>query len=254
MSDWPLAMQLWTVREELARDATATFRTLHALGYRYVEVAAMDDTPVDEIVSMLNDAGLAAMGVHIPLATVTLDTVGAIAHAKALGVSYASVPWIGPEGCIGRDAWVAAARAMNTAGQAFHAADITLCYHHHGHEFDRVNGEYIFDVIMDNSAPGSLAAEIDTYWAQFGGVDPVELMHRYAGRCPLLHIKDMANDPARSFAEVGHGVLNWNAIFDTAKEIDVKWCVVEQDESMRGSLESARMSAEFLLGRAEFSC
>jgi sugar phosphate isomerase/epimerase len=254
MSDWPLAIQLWTVRDALAKDAAATFHTLHQLGYRYVEVAAMDDKSADEIVALLDDAGLAAMGAHIPLAKVTGETDAAIAHAQALGVSYAAVPWIGPEDCLGRDAWVAAARAMDTAGQAFRETGITLCYHHHGHEFDRVDGDYIFDVIMDNADPEHLAAEIDTYWAQFGGVDPIELMRRYAGRCPLLHIKDMANDPARSFAEVGHGVLDWDAIFDAATNIGVKWCVVEQDESTRGSLESAGMSAEFLLGRTEFSC
>jgi len=253
MSDWPLALQLWTVRNELARDAPATFRELHELGYRYVEVAAMDGTSAEEIVSMLGDVGLAAMGAHIPLPTITGDTDTAIAFAKTLGVSYAAVPWIGPDDCVGRDAWVAAASAMNAAGQAFRAEGITLCYHHHGHEFDRVDGDYIFDVIMDNSPPENLSAEIDTYWAQFGGVDPVELMRRYAGRCPLLHIKDMANDEQRSFAEVGHGVLDWDAIFNAAKEVGVKWCVVEQDESTRGALESARLSAEYLLGRAEFS-
>lgn len=253
MSDWPLAMQLWTVRDELARDAAATFRALYELGYRYVEVAAMDGTTPDQIASMLHDAGLAAMGAHIPLVTITGDTDTAIAYAKALDVSYAAVPWIGPDECVDRDAWATAARAMDTAGQAFRAAGITLCYHHHGHEFDRVDGDYIFNVIMDNSSAENLSAEIDTYWARFGGVDPVALMRRYAGRCPLLHIKDMANDERRSFAEVGHGVLDWNAIFDAAKEVGVKWCVVEQDESTRGSLESARLSAEFLLGRAEFS-
>ncbi len=130
---------------------------------------------------------------------------------------------------------------------------MTLCYHHHGHEFDRVDGEYIFDVIMDHSDPDHLAAEIDTYWAQYGGVDPVALIERYAGRCPLLHIKDMADDAPRSFAEVGRGVLDWNAILEAARKVSVKWCVVEQDESKHGSLESALMSAEYLLNRTEFS-
>ena len=253
MSDWPLALQLWTVRDELARDAAATFRTLHELGYRYVEVAALDGRSATEISSMLQDAGLKAMGAHIPLATVTGDTDAAIEFAKTLGVSHAAVPWIGPEECVGRKAWIAAARAMDTAGGAFREADITLCYHHHGHEFDRVDGDYIFDVIMENSDPQNLAAEIDTYWAKYGGVEPVELIQRYAGRCPLLHIKDMANDEQRSFAEVGHGALDWDAIFDAANAAGVQWCVVEQDESNRGPLESVRMSAEFVCARAEFT-
>lgn len=248
MFDWPLALQLWTVRDELAKDAPATFRALREMGYEYVEVAALP-LPADEIAGMLRDAGLAAMGAHIPLETVTGDTPAAIAYAKALDVAYAAVPWIGPEDCVGRQAWADAANAMDAAGQGFREAGITLCYHHHGHEFDRVDGEYIFDVIMNTADAQNLAAEIDTYWAQFGGVDPVELMGRYAGRCPLLHVKDMANDAQRSFAEVGHGVLDWDAIFRAAKEAGVHWCVVEQDESTRGSLESARLSAEYLKAR-----
>ena len=253
MPDWPLALQLWTVRDELARDAIATYRALHELGYRYVEVVAMEGTSPEDVQSMLSDAGLTAMGAHIPFPTITGDTNTAIAFAKTLGVSYAAVPWIGPDECQGRDAWVAATRAMDTAGAAFRADGITLCDHHHGHEFDRVDGDYIFDVIMDHASPEHLSAEIDTYWAQFGGVDPVALMQRYAGRCPLLHIKDMANNEQRAFAEVGHGTLDWDAIFDAAKAAGVKWCVVEQDESSRGPLESIRMSAEYLLGRPEFS-
>jgi sugar phosphate isomerase/epimerase len=248
MFDWPLALQVWTVRDELAKDAPAAFRSLRGMGYEYVEVAALP-APAEEIAEMLRDAGLAALGAHIPLGTVTGDTDAAIAYAKALDVSYAAVPWIGPDDCKGRDAWVAAARSMDIAGEAFREAGITLCYHHHGHEFDRVDGDYIFDVIMDTAAAENLAGELDTYWAQFGGVDPVELIRRYAGRCPLLHIKDMANDAERSFAEVGHGVLDWDAIFSAAKDSGVQWCVVEQDESMRGSLESARLSAEYLKAR-----
>jgi sugar phosphate isomerase/epimerase len=246
MFDWPLAMQLWTVRDELAKDAPATFRALHALGYRHVEVASMDGVAPEDIDAMLRDAGLGALGAHIPFDTVTGDTSAAIAYAQALGVSYAAVPWIGPHDCEGREGWAAAARAMDAAGEAFRAAGITLCYHHHGHEFERVNGDFIFDVIMQTAAPDHLAAELDTYWAVFGGVDPVELMQRYAGRCPLLHIKDMTGDASRTFAEVGQGILDWDAIFEAAKAAGVKWCVVEQDESPIGSLESARLSAAFL--------
>lgn len=249
MSIRPLAIQLWTVRDELQRDAPAAFRALKAAGYSHVEVASMEGTPPEDIVAMLGDAGLRAMGAHIPYGVVAEDTGAAVEYAQALSVDYATVPWIGPDQCSNRSDWVAAARAMDIAGGEFRESGITLCYHHHGHEFERFDGETIFDIIMANADPEHLAAEVDTYWATFGGVDPVALIQQYKGRCPLLHLKDMANDAGRSFAEVGHGVLDWTAIFDAAQAAGVAWYIVEQDECPRGSLESARLSAAYLNSR-----
>jgi len=98
----------------------------------------------------------------------------------------------------------------------------------------------------------TIQAELDTYWVQTGGEDPVAYIRKYAGRLPRLHIKDRApapDDETCPFAEVGQGILDWDAIFDAAPEAGVEWYLVEQDNWTRPPLECARMSIEFLKTR-----
>jgi sugar phosphate isomerase/epimerase len=95
--------------------------------------------------------------------------------------------------------------------------------------------------------PGHVAFEIDVYWAAYAGVDPVQLIGEFAGRAPLVHLKDMAPG-SRTFAEVGSGTLDIPAILNAARNVGAQWFVVEQDVCQRPPLESVRMSYEYLRG------
>ncbi|MCD4699463.1 MAG: sugar phosphate isomerase/epimerase, partial [Phycisphaerae bacterium] len=83
-----------------------------------------------------------------------------------------------------------------------------------------------------NTDPENLKAEIDTYWVQAGGGDPAEWIRKYAGRLPVLHVKDMiiSADVKQRFAEIGEGNLNWHAILTAAKDAGVEWYCVEEDD------------------------
>ena len=128
-----------------------------------------------------------------------------------------------------------------------------ILYHNHAFEFeDKVDGQYGLDYLFDTIPETDIQAELDTYWVQVGGEDPVAYINKYAGRLPRLHIKDRAPAPADEecpFAEVGHGILDWDGIFAAAPAADVEWYVVEQDRCARSPLESARMSLEYLRSR-----
>ena len=89
-----------------------------------------------------------------------------------------------------------------------------------------------------------MQGEIDTYWVQHGGEDPAEYIRKMPGRTPLIHIKDMAEDGA--FAEVGEGVLDWEAIFEASEAGGAAWYIVEQDVCQRPPLESVRLTLDNL--------
>ena len=111
---------------------------------------------------------------------------------------------------------------------------------------------YALDYVYATVSPKVLKGEIDTYWVKTGGEDPVAYIRKYAGRVPFLHIKDRAPVPADAacpFAEIGQGILDWDAIFAAAQQAGVNWYIVEQDRMVRPSLESARMSIDYLKRR-----
>jgi sugar phosphate isomerase/epimerase len=83
---------------------------------------------------------------------------------------------------------------------------------------------------------------LDTYWVKHGGEDPVAYIKKLSGRCPILHLKDMADDAERSFAEVGEGILDFPAIFAAGEKAGAVWAMVEQDICPGDPLDSIRTS------------
>ncbi|GMV91061.1 MAG: sugar phosphate isomerase [Candidatus Hydrogenedentota bacterium] len=248
MSSQAFALQLYTVRDHLEKDTPATLRRVKEIGYDHVELAGIGLYGPREYNQMLSDAGLQAISGHFPYEEVVNNTGSVIETVHALGLRYAVVPWLGVEQCPDKDAWIAAAKAMNDAGARFRNSDIILCYHNHAHEFQRADGQYILDVIFESADAQNLAAELDTYWIKYGGADPADYITQYSGRVPLLHLKDMTGGDNRTFAEMGRGIIEWKPILESAAKAGVHWYIVEQDECAGDSLESARISAEFVRG------
>ena len=108
-------------------------------------------------------------------------------------------------------------------------------------------------MILGNTDAKFLQAELDTFWVQKGGEDPVEWCRKMRGRLPLLHLKDYVVTLNREilFGEVGVGSLNWDAIIREADEAGCEWFIVEQDSSTRDPFESIKMSFDFLMEKAE---
>ena len=127
------------------------------------------------------------------------------------------------------------------------AAGKVLSYHNHNIEFRKINGERIFDILLGN-AP-HLKAEIDTYWVQMGGCDPVEYVKKYAGRQEIFHLKDFGVIyPTKSImVPVGSGNLNWNAILPAAEAAGVEWFIIEQDTCHKDPFESMKDSFDYLM-------
>jgi len=246
MGSLPYALQLYTVRDHLDRDLAGTLKQVKAMGYDYVELAGLAGRTAREWRELLDELGLAAVSSHVGYAEVTGDVDAAVTDANLLGLKYIVVPYLGADMAPDKAAWLTCARKLDAAGAKIREAGLQLCYHNHAHEFERYDGEYIFDLLYRETKPEHLAAEIDTYWVQYGGADPVATIRRYAGRCPLLHIKDMTAEEPRTFAEVGKGIMDWPAIFAAGKEAGAEWYIVEQDTCAGDSLESARISAEFM--------
>ena len=137
---------------------------------------------------------------------------------------------------------------LTAIGAKCKEAGLQLCYHNHSFEFEQVDGKYGLDILFDAADPELVQAEVDVYWVQHAGEDPAELIRRYLNRCPLLHMKDIADDEEKSFAEVGEGILDFEAIIEASNVGGTQWYIVEQDRCKNPPLESIATSLKNLRG------
>lgn len=243
MATIPIALQLYTVRDETERDFAGTLRRVAEIGYPAVEFAGYGGLDATEMQSLLGETGLSAASTHVALARLESDLDGEIAYCQAIGCSYLVLPWLAEE-------WRSAAKLrelaprLNQFGQRCRERGITFAYHNHDFEFAQSDNNYVLDILLDATDPASVALELDAYWAAYAGVDPAEFLRKRSGRVPLVHLKDMAAD--RSFTEVGDGTLDLQAVFTAAEEGGARWYVVENDRPKIASLDSAKRSLDNL--------
>lgn len=130
---------------------------------------------------------------------------------------------------------------LNKMGEVAAGMGLQLCWHNHDHEFVEMEEGLPFDYLMNNTDPELVKCEMDVYWVKKGGADPVEQLQKYAGRYPILHIKDMAPGEQQDFECVGSGIIDFPAIFDEADKQNIRHFFVERDKVVDGMacLESA---------------
>ncbi len=246
MAKHPYALQLYTVRDHLANNLGDTLKQVKKIGYDTVELAGLAGATPTEFRKSLNAAGLKAISAHIAYEEITANTASVIETANTLGLKYVVVPRIPNTLTPDKDGWINCAKTLDATGAQLRKAGLRLCYHNHAHEFQWLEGQLCLDLLFQHAAPENLAAQIDVFWVQYAGSKPVDILAKYAGRCPLLHVKEMLDMKSRAFAEMGEGILKWDLIFKAAEQAGVEWYIVEQDACARDSLDSARISAGFM--------
>jgi sugar phosphate isomerase/epimerase len=247
MAKAPIALQLYTVRDELARDFQGTVRRVAEIGYAGVELAGTGGLTADEMSALLQETGLKVAGSHVGLDVLQKDTEAIAEYYGAIGARHVGVPAL-PRDLHNPQGFRQAAQAMNRVGAALKAAGITLYYHNHAFEFDTVDGERGIDILYGETDPELVTLEADVYWFAYADQDPAALIRQYAGRFELVHLKDMTGSgDERTFAEVGQGHIDFEPIFAASEAQGVQWYIVEQDRCAGPSMESARTSYENLV-------
>jgi sugar phosphate isomerase/epimerase len=234
-----IGLMLWTVREDCARAFEPTLREVAKIGYEGVELFDLHGHEPDEVASWLADAGLVACGRHAPLGAVESQLPALVAEARTLGWRRLVVSWVDPSELgselVGR--LTAAAAAASTHG-------LELGFHNHDAEVrPRDGGASFLDELLAGDA---LFLELDLGWAWYAGADPLSLLGRARGRCPLVHVKDFHSHEPGSFAPVGDGAVGYERVAPAAVAAGAEWLLVEQDETEGPALEAALRSFETL--------
>ncbi len=241
-----IGLELYTVRDDLARDFEGTLKQVAAMGYREVEFTDYYGRSAGEVRAALAVAGLTAPSVQAPSTDLRLAWAGRIERTRAVGHSYLVCGWVPPGERRSLTDWRSLATLLNTVGNAARQAGIQLAYHNHDFEFAPVQGRVPYDLLLETTDPVLVQLELDVYWARKGGRDPLQLFDRWPGRFPLLHLKDMASGPRGQFTELGRGVIDFRRILRRAKAAGVRHVFVEQDEGSVPPLERARIGYAYL--------
>lgn len=268
--DLPVALQLYTVRDNVAEDFVGTLVKVKEMGYDGVEFAGLYDHSPAQIKHWCDSVGLVPLSAHVPFDEMVQDIDKVIADYKAIGCEYIVVPYVSEECHPDGENFYKMIEDIKTWGKKAHEAGLTLLYHNHDFEFKKLdNGQCGLDYMYENVPAEYLQTELDQCWVKYAGYDPVEYLQKYSGRSPVVHLKDFykegeqEGDPyaligiddgeekkntAFEFRPVGYGVQDIPAIIEAAKAAGSKWLVVEQDQPSMGKtpLECAETSMEYL--------
>jgi sugar phosphate isomerase/epimerase len=241
MPKLPIAAQMYTVRDLMAKDVTGTIRAVAALGYDGIEFAGLYNTPVPELRALVDELGLRVSSAHVGLKELQGDLDKAIADYQALGCGIIVVPWLDPSL---RSDYAALSATLNPIAERVRAAGMRLAYHNHDFELKEEGGTTGLDQLRSAIAPELMGFELDCGWVHKAGQNPLAKAHELAGRLPLLHIKDV--DAKGDWIEVGSGEVGYGPVVDAAADLGVEWLIVELDVCPRPPLESLEISLNWL--------
>jgi sugar phosphate isomerase/epimerase len=236
-----LAVQLYSVRDHLARDREATLRRLAGMGYR--EVEAFDparDAP--GLRAGLDAAGLAACSTHTRVVPGDRDALPGV--LAALGTDTAIVPAIAPAEFADAAGVSRVAEQLNEAAAWARGHGLRLGYHNHDWELaSRIGGRPALEVLAEQLDP-EVFLEVDVYWVAVGGVDVPELLGRLGARVRYLHVKDGPADAADRDAPmtaVGAGTLPIPDILAAAPQarrvVELDDCATDMFDALAASLD-----------------
>jgi sugar phosphate isomerase/epimerase len=246
MSQIPVAVQMYTLREETEKDFAATLKKVAELGYDGVEFAGYGGLSPKDVKTLLVELGLQAVSSHVPLVELESNLEQVIEDQKILGCKYIVCPYLMIERR-NEDDYYALISLLDQVGERCRHEGLTLLYHNHDFELNRLSdGRTALDTIFEDTNPDNVKTELDVYWLTKAGENPVEWINRYKNRSPLVHLKDMTCDSEQFFAELGTGGVDIEAILNLGEAAGVKWWVVEQDVSRKTPLESIEISLNYL--------
>lgn len=248
-----IGVQLYSVRDALAKDYPGTLKRVAAIGYREVEAAGFYNHSAADVKSMMADAGLRCISAHYSLADLLKSTDETIAYAKALGLEYVvcSSPWVAyparmekyPGGAwqgilhaMTLDDWKWNADQFNQMGCTMQEAGLKFGYHNHTAEFRPDRGSNGYRVLLEDTDPRCVTLELDCGWAIAAGQDAAKILRSHPGRISMVHLKDLKPAPPgaetdkRISTEIGAGVVDFHTLFAAAKASGVRHYLVEQED------------------------
>ncbi|HEX3570681.1 MAG TPA: sugar phosphate isomerase/epimerase [Acidobacteriaceae bacterium] len=260
----PLAIQLYSVREQMAQDLDMALAAVAAAGFVEVEAAALPKKSAKEIRASLDKAGLRCVSAHCSFADLATRLEEQFAFDAELGTKYVicsspghrTPPAAGSKApqTFSLDDWRYNAERFNEFGEKAAKHDMQFGYHNHIHEFETVDGASPYEELLKLTDPKKVTFELDCGWARVAGHDPIELMRNHPYRFSMLHVKDfhlkegaVAPGHEPKVTELGHGDIDYKPVIAAAKKNQrIRHAFVEQEAFDVPWQESLKIDADYM--------
>ncbi len=237
----PVGVQAYSFRNYFPKDIPGTLDRIQKMGIKEIE-GGSGAIPPEEYKKLCDARGITIPSTGASFDKLEKDPMSIVESAKALGSKYVMCAWI-PHENRGNFSLADADRAIrvfNAAGKVLSENGLIFCYHPHGYEFQSYKGGTLLDYIIKNTNEKYVSFEMDTFWVQFGGGDPVGLLKEYGKRWKLLHLKDMKKGIKKDLTggtdveynvPLGTGELDMRGILIEARKIGIAHYFIEDESS-----------------------
>lgn len=236
----PLGVQTYTFRRSIGRDPVKVLDTIKMMGFKEIEGFSQRVGPA-EFKKLCDERGISIPSTGTSYEDLNNKIDSVIWRSKLLGAKYVMCAWIPHQGNVFTlENAKKAVEDFNRAGKIFKENGLTFCYHAHGYEFQPYEDGTLLDYMFKNTDPEYVSFQMDIFWIQFGGGDPVALLKKYGSRWKTMHLKDMRKGTKKDLTgltsvendvALGTGELDLPAIFKEAKRVGIKHYFIEDESS-----------------------
>lgn len=247
-------VQLYMVKEDMAKDAPGTLKKLGAMGYSQLESYGSDKGMFwgmsnKDFKKLAADNGLTLISSHYN------DEPGGFEEqaekAAEIGMKYLICPWKGPQKSI--DKFKEFADEFNRNGEICKKHGMRFGYHPHDYPYKKVDGQLPIDVLLANTDKNLVDFEMDFYYTVTEGQDPEAYIKKYSHRFRLCHMRDVLkhrlpkNSEEESACDLGQGIINYPHLLTTGLDNGMKYFFVEQSRYFHETpLQSAKTNIDYL--------
>jgi sugar phosphate isomerase/epimerase len=239
----PIGLELYSVREELARDLTGTVRAVAKLGYEDVEFYApyfeWTAAKAKDVRKLLDDLGVRCLSTHNSSTYFTAENLPhAIELNQILGSKFIVMASSGKVDNL--DGWKEVADTLNSAAERLKPTGLRTGFHNHLTEFVPIEGKRPIETLAANTGK-DVMLQLDVGTCVEAGVDPVAWINAHPGRIRSMHCKDWSPDPGKGYKVLfGEGVVPWKKVFQAAeKNGGIEFYLIEQEGSDFPAMEAA---------------
>jgi sugar phosphate isomerase/epimerase len=241
-----VGLQLYSVKEDMEKDAQGTLKKLASFGYKELESYPSSKgiffgMKPAEFKKFIGDLGMKVVSSHVDISKNFQKTVD---EAASIEMKYLFCPY-SKKGSIAE--YQKTAAQFNKLGEISKKSGLLFGYHNHDYAFQTMEGQLPYDLLLKETDPKLVVMELDLYWVVKAGADPIAYFEKHPGRFHAVHVKDMAKDGDKQTIEIGKGSIDFASIFKKAKVGGVKHFFVEQEEFVGSTpLDSAKLNAASL--------
>jgi sugar phosphate isomerase/epimerase len=218
------------IDKELKGDWKSVLKEAASFGFTEIETGNYLGKSAESYLSFLKETGLDLVAGGLEFKASDDELRNSMNLLKMLKVKYAVVywPWY-TGGPFTEEDCKKSSERLNYLGKVCSDNGLVLCWHNHNKEFAAMETGLPFDYLMNNTDKQLVYCELDLYWVKKGGGDPLEVMKKYPGRYPILHVKDMAPGQTMDFECPGSGIIDFPVLFSEADKQGIQHYMVERD-------------------------